>query len=279
MGGAGNGNKMGHLIPDVGIRSEDLYSYDTTRPHGIIDKVHVVMVDVYKTVYDYATALCGIVGWAHRDGGAKNRFRPGAKADRVVIKQKPTKKPVNIVHNEPKPIKQTPKPVKQEPKPVEQEPKPIEQEPKPVEQEPKPVLVVAPIKKPEPPVNKPEPQEVPESQEIKPLQKEGKQVRKHYPLPDDLSSVNKHIQKAIDMVRSEQYESFEAMQADKENFGKLPKYAKDTARILFASSHNGTEWDTEKKKAEFAKQIVRKAEGSAKAGLNKLSVYKDIKHR
>ncbi len=266
--GAGNGNKMGHLIPDVGIRSEDLYSYDTTRPHGIIDKVHVVMVDVYKTVYDYATALCGIVGWAHRDGGAKNRFRPGAKADRVVIKQKPTKKPVNIVHDEPKPVLVV-APIKKPEPPVN----------KPEPQEEKPVVFIAPIKKPEPPVNKPEPQDTPQPQEVKPLQKEGKQVRRHYPLPDDLSSVNKHIQKAIDMVRSEQYESFEAMQADKENFGKLPKYAKDTARILFASSHNGTEWDTEKKKAEFAKQIVRKAEGSAKAGLNKLSVYKDIKHR
>lgn len=263
--GAGHGNKMGHLIPDVGIRSEDLYSYDTARPHGIIDKAHTITKTVYKVVTDYATAICGIVGWAHRDGGAKDRFRSGAKADRVVIKQKPAKKPVNVVHNEPKPIEQTPKPA--------------EQEPKPVEQEPKPVLVVAPIIKPEPQENKPEPQKALEPQEVKPLQKEGNQVRKHYPLPDDLSSVNKHIQKAIDMVRSEKYESFEAMLADKENFAKLPKYAKDTAKVLFASSHNGTEWDTEKKKAAYAKSVVRQAEACVKAGLNKLSFYKDLKQR
>ena len=243
--GAGNGNKMGHLIPDVGIKAEDLYSYDTARPHGIIDKAHTVMKDVYKTVTDYATAICGIVGWAHRDGGAKNRFRPGAKADRVVIKQKPTKKPVNIVHNEPKPV----------------------------EQEPKPVLVVAPIKKPEPPVNKPEPQDTPQPQ------KAAKLVRKHYPLPADLKSKNPHIQKAIDLVRSEKYDSYEAMQADKENFAKLPQYAKDTAKVLFASSHNGTEWDTEKKKAAYAKSVVRQAEACVKAGLNKLSFYKNVKQR
>ena len=235
--GAGNGNKMGHLIPDVGIRSEDLYSYDTARPNGIIDKVHTVMVDVYKTVTDYATALCGIVGWAHRDGGAKNRFRPGAKADRVDIKQKPLNKQAQDVNQV------------SEVKPEQQEVKPERQEIKPKRQEVKP-----------------------ERQEIKP-------VRKSYPLPADLKSKNPHIQKAIDLVRSEKYESFEAMQADKENFGKLPKYAKDTARILFASSHSGTGWDTEKKKAAYAKSVVRKAEACVKAGLNKLSFYKNVKQR
>ena len=221
--GAGNGNKMGHLIPDVGIRSEDLYSYDTARPNGIIDKVHTVMVDVYKTVTDYATALCGIVGWAHRDGGAKNRFRPGAKADRVDIKQKPLNKQAQDVNQ------------------------------------------VSEVK--------------PERQEVKPKRQEIKPVRKSYPLPADLKSKNPHIQKAIDLVRSEKYETFEAMQADKENFGKLPKYAKDTAKVLFASSHNGTGWDTEKKKAAYAKSVVRKAEACVKAGLNKLSFYKNVKQR
>ena len=221
--GAGNGNKMGHLIPDVGIRSEDLYSYDTARPNGIIDKVHTVMVDVYKTVTDYATALCGIVGWAHRDGGAKNRFRPGAKADRIDIKQKPLNKQAQDVNQ------------------------------------------VSEVK--------------PERQEVKPERQEIKPVRKSYPLPADLKSKNPHIQKAIDLVRSEKYESFEAMQADKENFGKLPKYAKDTAKVLFASSHNGTGWDTEKKKAAYAKSVVRKAEACVKAGLNKLSFYKNVKQR
>ncbi len=103
-----------------------------------------------------------------------------------------------------------------------------------------------------------------------------KPVKKSYPLPADLASKNPHIQKAIELVRSEQYESFEAMKADKENFGKLPKYAQDTARMLYASAHHGTEWDTEKKKAAFAKHIVQKAEASAKAGLNKTSLYKNI---
>ena len=235
--GAGHGNKMGHLIPDVGIRSEDLYSYDTARPHGIIDKTHTVMKDVYKTVTDYATAICGIVGWAHRDGGDKDRFRSGAKADRVGIKQKQAQ----ALHQEP--------------------------EVKPMPQEEKPVTFIAPIDKPEPQEEKQEPQ------------KEVKSVRKHYPLPADLKSKNPHIQKAIDLVRSEKYESYEAMQADKENFTKLPKYAKDTAKVLFASSHNGTEWDTEKKKAAYAKSVVRQAEACVKAGLNKLSFYKDLKQR
>lgn len=239
--GAGNGNKMGHLIPDVGIKSEDLYSYDTARPHGIIDKAHTVMKDVYKTVTDYATAICGIVGWAHRDGGAKDRFRPGAKADRVVIKQKPTKKPVQVITQEP--------------------------EVKPMPQEKKPVTFIAPITKPKLQKEKPEPQ------------KAAKLVRKHYPLPADLKSKNPHIQKAIDLVRSEKYDSYEAMQADKENFAKLPQYAKDTAKVLFASSHNGTEWDTEKKKAAYAKSVVRQAEACVKAGLNKLSFYKNVKQR
>ena len=239
--GAGNGNKMGHLIPDVGIKSEDLYSYDTARPHGIIDKAHTVMKDLYKTVTDYATAICGIVGWAHRDGGAKDRFRPGAKADRVVIKQKPTKKPVQVITQEP--------------------------EVKPMPQEKKPVTFIAPITKPKLQKEKPEPQ------------KAAKLVRKHYPLPADLKSKNPHIQKAIDLVRSEKYDSYEAMQADKENFAKLPQYAKDTAKVLFASSHNGTEWDTEKKKAAYAKSVVRQAEACVKAGLNKLSFYKNVKQR
>ncbi|MDY4885558.1 MAG: hypothetical protein SO141_04840, partial [Alphaproteobacteria bacterium] len=113
----------------------------------------------------------------------------------------------------------------------------------------------------------------------KPKRQEIKPVRKSYPLPADLKSKNPHIQKAIDLVRSEKYESFEAMQADKENFGKLPKYAKDTAKVLFASSHNGTGWDTEKKKAAYAKSVVRKAEACVKAGLNKLSFYKNVKQR
>lgn len=30
---------MGHLIPDVGIKPEDLYSYDPSRPDGIIHDV------------------------------------------------------------------------------------------------------------------------------------------------------------------------------------------------------------------------------------------------
>ncbi len=115
-----------------------------------------------------------------------------------------------------------------------------------------------------------------DEQEVKPKRQEIKPVRKSYPLPADLKSKNPHIQKAIDLVRSEKYESFEAMQADKENFGKLPKYAKDTAKVLFASSHNGTGWDTEKKKAAYAKSVVRKAETCVKAGLNKLSFYKDL---
>ena len=122
-----------------------------------------------------------------------------------------------------------------------------------------------------------EPEVKPMPQEEKPEpQKEVKSVRKHYPLPADLKSKNPHIQKAIDLVRSEKYESYEAMQADKENFTKLPKYAKDTAKVLFASSHNGTEWDTEKKKAAYAKSVVRQAEACVKAGLNKLSFYKDL---
>lgn len=121
--------------------------------------------------------------------------------------------------------------------------------------------------------SKPKPE--PEEYHFKPMVM--KPIRKSYPLPADLASENPHIQKAIEMVRSEQYESFEAMQADTENFRNLPKYAQDTARMLYASAHHGTEWDTEKKKASFAKQIVKKAEASAKAGLNKLSVYKNVK--
>ena len=69
------------------------------------------------------------------------------------------------------------------------------------------------------------------------------------------------------------------MQADKEKFGKLTKYAKDTAKVLFASSHNGTGWDTEKTEAGYAKRVVGKAEACVKAGLNKLSFYKNVKQR
>lgn len=127
-----------------------------------------------------------------------------------------------------------------------------------------------------------EEQEVKEEQDVK---KEGntnnKEVKnsvpakKLYPLPENLKSKNPHIQKAIDLVRSDKYATFEEMKADKENFGKLPRYARDTARMLFATSHHSTEWDTERKKAAYAKRVVLQAEASVKAGLNKLSVYSD----
>lgn len=221
--GAGNGNKMGHLIPDVGINSNDVYSYDTARPNGIIDKAHTVVKDVYKTVTDYATALCGIVGWAHRDGGDKERFRSGAKADKIKILKSALAK-----------------------------------------------------KNPEEQIA----QNNIEQAEIKPEEHvEVKKIKRLYPLPDDLKSKNPHVQKAIDLVRSDKYKTFDEMKADKENFGKLPKYAKDTARLLFASTHHSTEWDTERKKAVFAKRVVRYAEDSAKTGVNKLSFYKKDKQR
>ena len=154
--GAGKGNKMGHLIPDVGISKDDLYSYDTGRPHGIIDKVSSTFRDVYKTVTDKVIAIGGIIGWAHRDGSAKENFRPGAKADKVekhhtVIKPRPVPpRPEPKPKPEPRPVPPRPEPKpKPEPRPVPPRPEP---KPKP---EPRPV---PPRPEPRP---KPEPRPVP----------------------------------------------------------------------------------------------------------------------
>ena len=81
-----------------------------------------------------------------------------------------------------------------------------------------------------------------------------------YPLPKDLSSKDKAIQKAIDMVKSGQYKTAEDMKADKENFGKLPEYAKKVANRLYAVANNGTEWDTQAKQDKKAKSVVKQAE-------------------
>lgn len=96
---------------------------------------------------------------------------------------------------------------------------------------------------------------------------EGKAV---YPLPKDLSSKDKAIQKAINMVKSGQYKTAEDMKADKENFGKLPEYAKKVANRLYAVANNGTEWDTQAKQDKKAKSVVKQAERlvvSAKRGV------------
>ena len=98
--------------------------------------------------------------------------------------------------------------------------------------------------------------------------------KKIYPLPENLSSKNESVQKAIDMVKSGQYKTAEEMTADKENFGKLPKYAQQAAKMLYASAHNSTEWDTQAKKDKYAKFVVQKAEKTAldiKRGLVKTS--------
>lgn len=109
--------------------------------------------------------------------------------------------------------------------------------------------------------------------EAKPAVK-APEEKKVYPLPENLSSKNESIQKAIDMVKSGQYKTAEEMTADKENFGKLPKYAQQAAKMLYASAHNSTEWDTQAKKDKYAKFVVQKAEKTAldiKRGLVKTS--------
>ena len=109
--------------------------------------------------------------------------------------------------------------------------------------------------------------------EAKPAVK-APEEKKVYPLPENLSSKNESVQKAIDMVKSGQYKTAEEMTADKENFGKLPKYAQQAAKMLYASAHNSTEWDTQAKKDKYAKFVVQKAEKTAldiKRGLVKTS--------
>lgn len=109
--------------------------------------------------------------------------------------------------------------------------------------------------------------------ETKPAVK-APEEKKVYPLPENLSSKNESVQKAIDMVKSGQYKTAEEMTADKENFGKLPKYAQQAAKMLYASAHNSTEWDTQAKKDKYAKFVVQKAEKTAldiKRGLVKTS--------
>ena len=133
--GAGKGDKMGHLIPDVGIKKEELFSYDTERPHGILDKVTSTFRNVYKTVTDKVTAITGLIGWAHRDGGAKEKFRPGAKADRVE-ERKTIVGPGPRPGPDPEPIPPRPDP---EPIPPRPDPEPIPPRPDPEpEPEPKP---------------------------------------------------------------------------------------------------------------------------------------------
>ena len=126
------------------------------------------------------------------------------------------------------------------------------------------------VEQPKEEVKAPEP--VKES-EAKPAVK-APEEKKVYPLPENLSSKNESVQKAIDMVKSGQYKTAEEMTADKENFGKLPKYAQQAAKMLYASAHNSTEWDTQAKKDKYAKFVVQKAEKTAldiKRGLVKTS--------
>lgn len=126
------------------------------------------------------------------------------------------------------------------------------------------------VEQPKEEVKAPEPVKEPEA---KPAVK-APEEKKVYPLPENLSSKNESVQKAIDMVKSGQYKTAEEMTADKENFGKLPKYAQQAAKMLYASAHNSTEWDTQAKKDKYAKFVVQKAEKTAldiKRGLVKTS--------
>lgn len=126
------------------------------------------------------------------------------------------------------------------------------------------------VEQPKEEVKAPEPVKEPET---KPAVK-APEEKKVYPLPENLSSKNESVQKAIDMVKSGQYKTAEEMTADKENFGKLPKYAQQAAKMLYASAHNSTEWDTQAKKDKYAKFVVQKAEKTAldiKRGLVKTS--------
>ena len=126
------------------------------------------------------------------------------------------------------------------------------------------------VEQPKEEVKAPDPVKEPEA---KPAVK-APEEKKVYPLPENLSSKNESVQKAIDMVKSGQYKTAEEMTADKENFGKLPKYAQQAAKMLYASAHNSTEWDTQAKKDKYAKFVVQKAEKTAldiKRGLVKTS--------
>lgn len=126
------------------------------------------------------------------------------------------------------------------------------------------------VEQPKEEVKAPEPVKEPET---KPAVK-APEEKKVYSLPENLSSKNESVQKAIDMVKSGQYKTAEEMTADKENFGKLPKYAQQAAKMLYASAHNSTEWDTQAKKDKYAKFVVQKAEKTAldiKRGLVKTS--------
>lgn len=126
------------------------------------------------------------------------------------------------------------------------------------------------VEQPKEEVKAPEPVKEPEA---KPAVK-APEEKKVYPLPENLSSKNESVQKAIDMIKSGQYKTAEEMTADKENFGKLPKYAQQAAKMLYASAHNSTEWDTQAKKDKYAKFVVQKAEKTAldiKRGLVKTS--------
>lgn len=88
--------------------------------------------------------------------------------------------------------------------------------------------------------------------------------------PKDLSSKNEQIQKAIDLVRNGKYENVDALFADKENFGVLPKYAQQAAHQIYASVNNSTSWSSQAKIDNFCKLAVRNAEKAAKEQANKM---------
>lgn len=89
-------------------------------------------------------------------------------------------------------------------------------------------------------------------------------------LPDDLYSKNKHIQEAIDLVRNNKYENIDVLLADKENFGKLPKYAQRVAHQLYVGINHTKLWRTQNQATQWCKLAVRNGEKAAKEQANKI---------
>ncbi len=78
--------------------------------------------------------------------------------------------------------------------------------------------------------------------------------------PENLSSKDPCIQKAIDLVKAGNYESLDALRADKESFAKMPRHVKQLAGMIYCAVNNPNSYSTQNNINNFCKAMVRKAE-------------------